>query len=140
MLEFLKIKNMTKKFDEWNEQKKKVESKLKPQYIHDGEVWMSYVGVNIGTESDGVGLEFMRPVVILKRVRFQQIWVVPLSTQNNEDYILLNFAYKGKINYANILQLKTLDTARLGYNMGKASEEDLLLIKQKICNTLGMQI
>ena len=131
---------MQKDFDIWNDKKKKVDTRLKPNFIHDGEVWMSYVGINIGTEANGVGREFMRPMLILKRVRFEQVWCVPFSTQENKDYIKLEFKYKDKVNYANVLQLKTIDTGRLAYKIGHINETDLVLIKQKICTTLGMQI
>lgn len=131
---------MLKDYDAWNEKKKVVDIRLKPNFIHDGEVWMSYIGLNIGTEANGVGKEFMRPVLIIKRVRFEQVWCVPFSTQDNRDYVKLNYKYKGKENFANILQLKTIDSGRLAYKMGKLSDADITLIKQKICNTLGLQI
>lgn len=66
---------MLKDYDAWNEKKKVVDIRLKPNFIHDEEVWMSYVGLNIGTEANGVGKEFMRPVLIIKRVRFEQVSV-----------------------------------------------------------------
>lgn len=65
---------------------------------------------------------------------------VPFSTQDNKDYVKLDYKYKGKENFANILQLKTIDSGRLAYKMGKLSDADITLIKQKICNTLGLQI
>ena len=129
-----------KNFNDWNEKKKIVDARKKPQFIHDGEVWMAYLGLNVGTEADGVGTEYMRPIMILKRVRFEQVWSVPFSTQENKDYVKLEYKYKEKVNYANILQLKTIDTGRLAYRMGKISDDDLKLIKQKICETLGLQI
>ncbi len=128
---------MQKDFDNWNTKKKVVEKRMKPQYIHDGEVWMSYVGVNIGTEASGVGVEFMRPVAIIKRVRFEQVWCVPFSTKEIMDYVPVDFMYKENKNWANILQLKTIDTGRLAYLIGNLSENDLSLIKQKIHDTLS---
>ncbi len=127
---------MQKDFDKWNFLKKEINNRKKVSYIKDGEVWMTHLGLNIDTEMDGVGESFLRPVLIIKRPRFEQLWIVPLTTRENKDYILLDFKYKGNLNYVNILQFKTIDSARLKYNIGKVSEDELKMIKEKIRNLL----
>jgi mRNA-degrading endonuclease toxin of MazEF toxin-antitoxin module len=131
---------MIKDFDNWNELKKKLDIKSKPGYIHNGEVWMTSLGLNISTEANGTGDKFMRPVLIVSRPRYEQVLIVPLSTKQSLDYIKIDFIYKDQINYANILQCKVIDTARLQYRMGKTGETDLKIIKEKICELVNSQI
>jgi hypothetical protein len=108
------------------------EDKVAPKYIHDIEVWMTHLGYNVKSEINGGEERYLRPCIILKRARFQQVIVVPLSTQEKKDYILLNFKYKENINYANILQIRTVDTVRLSYKIGTVSEKDFENVKEKI--------
>lgn len=76
-------------FDLWNAEKKRLD-KIKPRDQHFPQeqwVWMLSLGVNIGFEQDGVGEQFSRPVVVVKKFNNQMYWVVPLtSKQKNLDF------------------------------------------------------
>ncbi|MDK2948964.1 MAG: hypothetical protein PWQ56_129 [Patescibacteria group bacterium] len=44
---------MEKSFDEWNEDKKKLNKLNSKFFLHEREVWWCSLGVNIGYEADG---------------------------------------------------------------------------------------
>ncbi len=76
-----------KKFDEWNEVKKKIESK-KSVYTKEGEIYYASLGENIGFEQNGKGDIFLRPIVVYKKFGKDSILAMPLSTRvkNKEHY------------------------------------------------------
>lgn len=71
------------KFDEWNEEKKKIQEKDTHEvYINPRDIWYVKMGINIGNETNGKG-EFVRPVLVLKRVG-NLIFVAPLTTKGKD--------------------------------------------------------
>lgn len=70
---------MKKEFDRWNSLKKKVHKRLDNVRFHEREIWWCALGVNVGSEQDGVNETFDRPVVIVKNFNGRVLWVVPLS-------------------------------------------------------------
>ena len=70
-----------KDFDSWNKTKMRLNSEDQPrQFIRAGEVRWAALGVNIGSEIDGKGRSFTRPVVVLHAGNHMAM-VVPLSTE-----------------------------------------------------------
>ena len=122
---------MEKDFDAWNEQKKKIEiSVLKPRYFpREGEVWMCFVGKNIGLEQNGGGGNFSRPMLIIKKFNNQMFWAVPLSTKQKEFYFYYNFSDPtGREVSAVLAQLKLVSFKRLNrkfYTMPKNNMSEI---------------
>jgi len=56
-----------KDFDNWNNIKKKLDKSDQNQSFYEKEIWWCSVGINVGSEHDGKGNRFMRPVYILKK-------------------------------------------------------------------------
>ncbi len=76
-----------KKFDDWNMRKKLLSESTSFLFPKNGEVWIVSLGVNIGREQDGSGVDFVRPVLVYKRINSQLFIVLPLSTkQKNLDF------------------------------------------------------
>lgn len=57
---------MQKDFDAWNENKKRLHVEGENKLYHKQEVWWCSLGVNVGFEQDGTGIDGQRPVLILK--------------------------------------------------------------------------
>ena len=53
---------MKKDFDRWNIEKKRADAE-QPRLYTVREIWWCRIGVNIGTEQDGRGKLFLRPVM-----------------------------------------------------------------------------
>jgi len=103
-----------KDFDRWNELKKKIHDERKNVLYNQGEIWWCHLGVNVGFEEDGAGLDSERPVVIVRRFSVQLCWVIPLSTslKNNPYYIKAGMISDQPAS-AILSQMRPIDTKRL---------------------------
>lgn len=125
-----------KRYDEWNEVKKKVTSKSNNVGFKEREIFWIRLGQNIGNEEYGKGNEFQRPILIIKKLTSNIFIGVPLtSTIKNNDYFHC-FTYNTKKgeqeNSAMILQLKTFDKKRLMTRIGMINKKDFEQINKKI--------
>ena len=57
---------MQKDFDNWNESKKLIQNHGENKLYHQRQIWWCSLGLNIGSEQDGTGIAFDRPVLIIK--------------------------------------------------------------------------
>ena len=56
-----------KNFDEWNVNKKEIDSREIRVNFSERDVWFIEMGINVGFEQDGKGEDYLRPVLILKK-------------------------------------------------------------------------
>lgn len=102
-----------KDFDGWNSIKKKINEIQNSYSFYEKEIWWSYIGINIGSEQDGMGKMFIRPVYILKKINSKVFLGIPLSSNLKEDYVHVTFYFDYDISTAIISQIKVLDGKRL---------------------------
>ena len=83
-------------------------------FYHDRELWWCSLGINIGSEQNGKGAKYLRPVLILKKISPNTCLVVPLTTSPKEHTLRINI---GKINGKNVkvivTQIRVIDARRL---------------------------
>jgi mRNA interferase MazF len=105
---------MSKNFDDWNIHKKAVHATAVDLFCHEREVWWSTLGINIGTEQDGKGEFYSRPVLILKVFANGSVVVVPLTTSSKKNpfYFSLGTIAREQ-SFAIVSQIKTIDKRRL---------------------------
>mgnify|MGYP001560157142 FL=1 len=109
---------MKKEFDKWNE-KKKLTHTEKPRLYTVREIWWCRLGVNIGTEQDGGGSNFLRPAVILRGFGPDACLVVPLTTSLREHPLRIDVGMiDGRSARANLSQIRVVDTRRLVEKIG----------------------
>lgn len=121
-------------FDSWNELKKKIEfSGDIKKFPKEKEVWMCYLGVNIGYEQGGKGSNFFRPVLIIKKFNNNIFWVVPLSTKQKHFDFYLNFTdpHDRKVS-AILVQMKLTSIKRLERFLYSIQDEIFYQIKEKL--------
>lgn len=104
-----------KQFDEWNENKKEINSqKDRFLYFRDGEIWWVKLGINVGYETDGKNEDFTRPVLILKKYNKYSFLAVPLTSKiKTGKYYFYIGDVDGKEAVAILSQLKNIDSLRL---------------------------
>lgn len=114
-----------KRFDEWNWRKKRIDtSKLWP-YFSVGEIWAASLGQNISSETQGKGSDFLRPVLVLKKLSIDGLLVIPLSTKDRKgDYFFLFSDSNGVKQYTLLAQIRYLDARRLKYRKSKIESKD----------------
>ena len=122
-------------FDAWNEIKKYTDSDLAhPEYYpHEGEVWMSSLGKNIGYEQNGSGSNFSRPMLIVKKFNNHMFWCIPLSTKQKLLDFYFNFTDQDGRNISAILaQLKLTSVKRLKRKLYAIDSDLLERMKEKL--------
>ncbi len=74
-----------KDFSTWNLQKEFLENRTELPYFNEREIWMCSIGQNIGSEQDGKGEKFLRPVIVIKKFNMNIFAGVPLTSKLKKD-------------------------------------------------------
>ena len=131
------------KFDKWNAEKKDIHKKEDEIfYVNIREIWFTKMWINIGFEENGK-TEFLRPVLVLKKV-WNLFFTVALTSQwkdNNyfyykfNDVSLKNPKYKYS-SYAILSQVKIMDKKRFFEHSWSIWKEDFNEIKKRLKQVL----
>jgi len=101
-------------FNEWNILKKSIATDGIERYYREKEIWWVCLGKNIGSEQDGKGKHFDRPVLIVKSFSRYVCLIVPLTTSLKVNrYHVSVGTIDSKLAFAIISQIRLIDTKRL---------------------------
>jgi mRNA-degrading endonuclease toxin of MazEF toxin-antitoxin module len=108
-------KKYVKKFDEWSQQKKKIDTHETKDllYVKEREVWWISVGVNVGAEIDGKNELFERPVLIFRKVGREQFYGLPLTSKEKTGAFYRLVHYGESAGNVSLSQLRVFSTKRL---------------------------
>lgn len=121
---------MGEDFDRWNEQKKRIHAEEKRLYTV-REIWWCRFGVNVGTEQNGRGKYFLRPVVIMRSFGPDACLVVPLTTSAHNHFFRIPVGLVNKrLAKANLSQIRVTDTRRLIEKVGFLEEEIFIKLRK----------
>jgi mRNA interferase MazF len=125
---------MKKDFDLWNKEKKQTDNKKLGYnfFYHSREVWWCSVGLNIGVETDGKHQNFERPILVVKKFNKDMFWGLPLTTNEKIGDFYQKIKHDGGVSWVILSQLKTFSTKRLLRKIGRISEEEFLIIHNKL--------
>jgi mRNA interferase MazF len=128
---------MCEKFNHWNEIKKDIDFHFKNKKYHAGDIWWCKLGKNIGSEQNGSGKFFERPVLVIKGFNKEVCLVVPLTTKDKRNIFYFDIGLVGdKNNFAILSQLRLVDTKRFVNQIGFIDSSKLYKIKKAICNLI----
>src|SRR3989344_2437572 len=111
-----------KEFDKWNKVKKNLDSSEQGIVFYERQIWWGSVGINVGTENDGKGEKFIRPIYILKKINSKSFVGIPLSSILREDDAHVSFYFNYDFSTAVISQIKVFDKKRLNIYIGTVSD------------------
>ena len=124
---------MEKEFFEWHQEKERINAFTKVPFFQEREIWFSSLGANIGSEQDGKGDCFLRPIVIIRKFNDHTFWAIPLTRALKNDTCHFVFAIDQYGENAAILsQMRLIDARRLRYRIAFLSEVDFHLINEKL--------
>lgn len=126
---------MSKDFDDWNKLKKEIESNENEvgTFPKEGEVWISHFGKNIGSEQNGSGEDFSRPILIIKKFNNHMFWAVPLSTKQKSFDFYFNYIDQNNEKVSAILaQMKLVSVKRVRRMLYRIPEEIFKEIREKL--------
>jgi mRNA-degrading endonuclease toxin of MazEF toxin-antitoxin module len=110
---------MEKDFDGWNMEKRRIQGSESQKLYHQREIWWCSLGVNIGSEQDGTGVDHQRPVLILKGMSRSTCYVVPLTTSSQKHKLRIPIgSVEDRQATALISQIRLIDTKRLVNKVG----------------------
>jgi len=122
-----------KKFDNWNDIKKKISKDTKPRSFQEMDIFNVKIGKNIGFEQNGVGNQYVRPVIILKKFNRHFFYAIPLSTTTKKSPYNFEFEFKKEVESVALLsQLRNMDAKRLLNKIGKIKKDDFLELKRRL--------
>jgi mRNA-degrading endonuclease toxin of MazEF toxin-antitoxin module len=139
-------------FDEWNLEKKELQSQIQHQkslpkeeqkkivYINNREVWYAKLGMNLGSESNWKK-NFRRPMLVIKKVG-SMFFVAPMTTKGQDNifhheirsatYNLEEYSNIPEISRVQLSQVRIIDRWRFLERIGTISENDFFTIKKKL--------
>ncbi len=123
-----------KDFYNWNKLKIQIDSKNEKEriFFKESEVWWVNLGLNIGFEINGKNEKYVRPVIVIKKYNKFSFLSLPLSTVKKENrYIYFVGEVSGKDAYANLSQLRNIDSKRLVSKVGLIKSEKFIELKKK---------
>jgi len=120
-------------FDKWNILKKKTDKDNKKRNFKEREIFNTKIGKNIGYEQNGVGNQFIRPIVIIKKFSSGSFYAIPLSTTEKRNKYYFEFEFiKDKKSVAILSQMKNFDAKRLLNKIGMMNKDDFEELKKRL--------
>jgi mRNA interferase MazF len=128
---------MEKDFFGWAKIKQGVHERKRAPYYGVGQIWWCSLGANVGTEQDGKGANFTRPVVVLTKFNEHSALVLPLTGRERHGRF---YCYLGEVNgrpsSAILSQLRLIDSKRLIEKAGSISPEKRAVLKKAVTDIL----
>ncbi|NOR58541.1 MAG: type II toxin-antitoxin system PemK/MazF family toxin [Sulfurimonas sp.] len=122
-----------KKFNEWNEVKKRTDAKEVVANFKEREIYWANIGENIGYEQNGKGNDFMRPILVFRKFSRTMFFGVPLSTTSKEGSFFFEFEFlEEKKSTALLVQAKIFDVKRLDRKLGMINKNDFEKLEGKM--------
>ena len=127
-------------FGRWCKIKKNLTKRKAPNF-NERDVFMCYLGKNIGHEESGDERgekpEFLRAVLVLKKFNNEYFLGLPLTRKCREGKFYYNFEFNGEKSTVLLSQIRGLDSKRLKYRMGRVSRSEFKKIKSKLGELIG---
>ena len=133
---------MGKDFESWHHIKKllELEDMNEVIYFKPKEIWMCSLGVNIGSEQDGSGRKFSRPVVVFRLCSQNTFLGIPITSQRYEGNSHYKFNLGGIDQFAKFSQLRTLSIKRFERKLATLPDSIYEELKQKLCAFIKNEI
>lgn len=111
--DLLMIEEYVKDFEAWNAYKRKLDKNEFKGFFRAREIWWCSLGVNIGSEQDGKNELFERPVLVIRKMRFDQLALVaPISTKINDQTDRIDAYIMGEKSQVLLSQIRVVSRRR----------------------------
>lgn len=128
-------KVFTKEFNIWSKFKRILNGLNILIPFNEREIWWASIGTNIGVEIDGKGLDFERPVIIIKKFSNRHIIVVPISRVDNAlcgIHVPLHHLGLDRRSVAVISQVRMISYKRLNRRIGILGHKQFDHLKEAV--------
>jgi len=105
---------MEKDFEGWNSKKQQIHAHAVAPFYHKREVWWCSLGVNVGFEQDGTGVNYDRPVLIVQGFNAHVFFGVALTEKIKQGrYYVPIGKVEGREASVILSQVRLIDSKRL---------------------------
>lgn len=121
------------KFDTRNTLKKSIHQYTQLPHIKEREMRSTHLWMNVWDEQHGVGADFQRPVLVIKKF-WSMFFVAPMTTwgKDNRYYYTLPKEIFGKTSRIMLSQARFVDRRRFTYKVRTLDKKHFLHIKEKL--------
>ena len=103
------------------------------------DIFWANIGENVGNEQNGKGIDFTRPVLVLKKFSTTMFFGIPLSTQSKSGSFFFDFEFvDGQVSTALLVQARMFDVKRLDKKIGLMSKSDFERLKIELRSLLEL--
>ena len=117
--------------DWWSQVKRRTQAQESSALFKAGEIWWCRVGLNVGEEVFGKGLELLRPILIFRKNSGNSFLALALTTQEKKGSWYVETTLLGKKRLAMLHQVRTFDKKRLVRRIGTLDGEQFALVKAR---------
>jgi mRNA interferase MazF len=129
---------MKKDFHEWHGVKQGIQDSDRQLFCREREVRWCSVGLNVGSEMDGKGRHYTRPVLIIKKMTKDTCLCVPLTTQDKNGAYYADVDLRDDVRRKAVLsQVRLIDARRLWNLVGTVDISQFQKIKRAIIRIIG---
>lgn len=129
-------KQGNKDFKGWIKVKEKTHNDQSQRSFKTGDIWWCKIGENVGSEICGKGNDFLRPVLVVKKLSRENFIGVPLTSKEHTGTWYVPFSFRNNIQYAVISQVENISVYRLTYKMGMVMDSDLYIIVSNLIDLI----
>lgn len=116
----------------WHNLKNKLNNRQKLPSFKERQIWWCNIGENIGSEENGKGSLYSRPVLIIKKLNNKLFFGVPLTTKIKDKFYYQKIHFKDKEQCAMLCQIRVWDCKRLAKKMGNLPSNHFNQVKKEI--------
>ena len=124
---------MEKDFEGWNSKKKDIHARAIAPCYHKREIWWCSLGVNVGFEQDGTGVNYDRPVLIVQGFNAHVFFGVAITGKMKQGrYYMPIGKIEGREASVILSQVRLIDSKRLVRKAGTLDKD----IFDRVCDEL----
>lgn len=132
------MESYRKRYYEWADVQSKIDQKDYPDTWKVGGVFWAHQGVNIGSEQDGKGKNFTRPVLVIMEFSERIVLVAPISSKIRRHRYRFKVTVKGEMRMVLLDQIRVMDLKRLGHFVDEIPESTLRQIRSALANLIDV--
>lgn len=130
-----------KDFRSWIALKEAIDRETERPGVRKGEIRWCAIGHNVGSEIDGKGTLFGRPVIVLQQLSPNTAFVLPLTHSAKAGAFVYEFEFQGEQIKARLDQARVVDLKRLKAKVGELSTPKLEELKRRaIAFLFGLRV
>lgn len=125
-------------YDRWNNIVKHLEVKGKPYRVKAGEVHWVGLGKNLGSEIDGKGKRYARPMIVIKTINHNAFIGLPLTTKPHFWPGFLRVQFCDQEEFVILQQIRICSTKRVYNRMGRLDAATFNEIRKSLSEYLEL--